>query len=107
MSERLFGHDSTTGLTEWFSTDEETGISSIRYEQDCSSILDDNRRADADGELDRTSDLWHVAKIPSVIIMKWMTEHGVDLFNPAHKDGVKKLLNSSEYSYLKRAPIVI
>lgn len=106
MSERLLGFDPLTGLMEWFSTDE-TGNSFIRYEQDCSAILDDNRRADAEGELNRKDDLWHVAKIPSVIIMKWITEHGVDLFNPAHKDGVRKLLNSADYAYLKRAPIVI
>lgn len=105
--ELLLDFDPLTGMKEWISTDEATGQSFIRYEQDCSSILDDNKAADTHGELDRRSDFWHVAKVPSIVILKWITEHGVDLFNPDHKEGVRRLLNSSEYAYLKRAPIVI
>lgn len=105
-NELLLGWDKASGLKEWISTDEQTGESFIRYEQDVQALLDDNRRASNEG-LDKRSDMWHVASVPNVILMKWLTEHGVDFWNPDHKDGVRKLLNSYEYSYLKRAPITI
>jgi hypothetical protein len=104
--ELLLDFDPVSGLKEWISTDETTGESFIRYEQDVNPILDANKSAHLDG-LDKTADMWHVASIPNVVLMKWMTEHGVDFFNPDHKDGVRKLLNSSDYAHLKRAPIVI
>lgn len=106
MSERLLDFDPLTGMREWFSTDESTGISYIRYEQDCSSILDENKAAQNEG-FDRRSEFWHAAKVPSIVILEWMTKYGIDIYNKNHKEGVRRLLNSNEYAHLKRAPIVI
>lgn len=49
-------------------------------------------------------ELRRVASIPNAIIEKWRNEHGVDVFNPDHKLAVRRLLNSSEYLYLRTAP---
>jgi hypothetical protein len=38
------------------------------------------------------------------IVEKWQNELGVDVFNPDHKEAVRRLLNSSEYLYLRTAP---
>lgn len=98
--ELLLDHDPISGMTEWISTDEETGETFIRYEQDVSPILDYNKEMQAES-FDRRSDMWHAAKVPNVVAMEWLTKYGVQMWNPAHKDGVRKLLNSNEYRYLR------
>lgn len=99
--ELLLDYDPTSGLKEWISTDEETGISHIRYEQDVQPILDYNKEMQANNDLNKRDDMWHAAKIPAVIIYEWMTKFGVNAFDQNHKEGVKRLLNSNEYRYLR------
>lgn len=98
--ELLLDYDPISGMKEWISTDEDTGETFIRYEQDVSQILDYNKEMQADG-FDKRSEMWHAAKVPNVVAMEWLTKYGVQMWNPAHKDGVRKLLNSSEYRYLR------
>jgi hypothetical protein len=100
--ELLLDFDPMSGMKEWISTDEDTGQIRVRYEQDISATLDDNRTAEAEG-FDRRSDFWHAAKIPNIVIMEWAVKHGVQFWNPAHQDGVKRLLNDPEYKHLRRA----
>jgi hypothetical protein len=38
---------------------------------------------------------------------EWATRHGVEMWNPAHKDGVKKLLNHPDYRYLRVREFII
>lgn len=97
--ELLLDYDALSGMREWISTDSD-GNSFIRYEQDTAPILDFNKEMQNDG-FDKRSDYWHAAKIPNSILMKWAIEHGVEFWNPDHKDGVKRLLNSNEYRYLR------
>jgi hypothetical protein len=49
-------------------------------------------------------ELRRAASVPMAIIEKWKNELGVDVFNPDHKEAVRRLLNSSEYLYLRTAP---
>ena len=98
--ELLLDYDPISGMKEWISTDEDTGETFVRYEQDVSPILDYNKEMQADG-FDKRSDMWHAAKVPNVVAMEWLTKYGVQMWNPAHKDGVRKLLNSNEYRYLR------
>lgn len=99
MSEQLFDYDPLTGMREWFSTDQD-GNSFIRYEQDAAPILDYNKEMQADG-FDKRADYWHAAKIPAIVIMEWLTKYGVNIYDKNHSDGVKRLLNSDEYRYLR------
>ena len=41
------------------------------------------------------------ARIPMTVYYEWKNKYGVDLFNPDHKEGVRKLINSPDYRYLK------
>lgn len=101
MSERLFDYDPDTGMKTWFSYDEgNQGTWQFRYEQDCSPILDENKASQAES-FDKSSDFWHAAKIPNVVIMEWMTKHGVNLYDKNHAAGVRRLLNDPEYRYLR------
>lgn len=99
--ERLLDFNPTTGLKTWFSSsDEDGGTWNLRYEQDASPILDQNKESQAEG-FDRRSDMWHAAKIPAIVLMEWLTKHGVRYWDKNHAPAVKRLLNSDEYRHLR------
>ncbi len=39
-----------------------------------------------------------VASIPAEVQVYWMSEYGVDIYNPDHSDAVMKLLNDGDFS---------
>lgn len=106
MTRRLLDYDADTGLKTWHSFDEASQTTALTYEQDCQEILDRNKdaAADASGPM---GDFCHVASIPASVQMKWLIEHGVDLLNPDHAGGVKRLLNDPEWRYLKVRNIIL
>lgn len=71
--------------------------------QDVEPILDFNKEhaADGSGGWSPSRDLRHVARIPLTVAHKWLVDHGVDVLNPDHKGAVARLLNSSDYLYLR------
>ena len=95
-----------TGLKKYLGYDEETDNTLVKYVQDVDPILDRNKEAQVDS-FDKRSEMWHAASVPNVVLMKWATEHGVQYWNPAHKDGVKRLLNDPEYRYLRVRNFII
>jgi hypothetical protein len=105
----LVDDGSWNGLRKWMrSTDDDHGTVQVAYDQvNLKAALDANKHAQNHEQIDRKSEMWHVGSIPPIVILKWRTEHGIDIFNPNHAAGVKRLLNSSEWAYLKRAPIVL
>lgn len=104
----LIDDGSWNGLRKWMrATDDDEGSVQVSYEQvNLNAILDANKAAQNDG-FDRKSEFWHAAHIPPIIEVEWLTKYGVRLKDPNHISAVKRLLNSSEYAHLKRAPIVI
>ena len=98
--ERLLDYDPVSGEKQWFSEDD-NGECFIRYEQDISAVLDYNKERQANNDLDKRAEMWHAATIPNVILMEWKNKHGVEFWNADHKAGVKRLLNSDEYRYLR------
>ena len=107
MARRLLDYDDFTGLITWHDYDEATETTILHHEQDVSPILDacrhDNNHASRklDGEV-------HVATIPTVTQLEWLTKYGVDALSPDpwHKKRVARLLDG-EYKHLKRLPITI
>ncbi len=55
----------------------------------------------------RDPDMWRVASVPISVQYEWLTKHGVDMHNDDHWPAVQRLLNSSDYRYLKTADIII
>lgn len=100
MTERLLDHDPAIGLKTWFSTSDNEDTWHVRYEQDTAPVLDANKSQEADG-FDRRADMWHAARIPASVIMLWINKHGVNIYDPNHKEAVRKLLNDPEYRYLR------
>jgi hypothetical protein len=100
----LIGYDPANGLKKYIgdNPDDPDGVL-VKYEQTADSIeeiLRRNKESQANG-WDKKSDMWHAAHIPVGIMYEWKVKHGVDAWNPAHKDGVRRLLNSSDYRYLR------
>lgn len=105
--ERLLDFDPHTGLKTWFSSsDEDGGTWNLRYEQDASPILDRNKEAQAEG-FDKKADMWHAAHIPTIVQYEWIAKHGVNMWNPDHREGVKRLLNSDEYRWVRCKNFII
>lgn len=101
MSRQLLDFDPETGIRTYHHFDEATEKAAIETVQDVAPILEKNKALKNDG-FDKRSDLWHAATIPAVVQLEWMTKFGVDLYNKDHFPAVKRLLNSSEYSHLRR-----
>jgi hypothetical protein len=106
---RLFDYDPTTGNTQYFHHDDETDTSYIQNVSDDTDIIDDNKRRINDGtngfNHDRTN--VHVANIPIGVIYIWRTKYGVDVYNKDHMPAVKRLLNDSEWRYLRVSNIIL
>jgi hypothetical protein len=59
------------------------------------AVFDRNKNLANEGN--QTGEMRLVASIPPEVIMYWKEEKGVDIWNPAHADGVKRLLNDSDF----------
>ncbi len=99
MTRRPFSYDPVTGLRVEYE-DNGDGFS-LHTTQEVEPILDANKTVQNDGKAYKHKDWWHAASIPASVQMKWLVEHGVDLMNPDHAEGVKRLLNDPEYKYLR------
>jgi hypothetical protein len=76
----------------------------VNHAQDVEPILDTNKAmATHNDGYNSSRTMRRVASIPNVVIEQWKKE-GVDLFNPNHKEAVRRKLNSSEFAYLRTAP---
>lgn len=85
--------------------DDGDGSLIVHREADVEPLLEANKALSTlnDG-YSPSRELRRAASIPMVIIEKWKNELGVDVFNPDHREAVRRLLNSSEYLYLRTAP---
>lgn len=109
MNERLLDADPVTGLKTYHIYDPATEETRLRYEQDVEPLLDANKaRQNATSKAEKLPDgIVHVASVPASIQLKWLVEKGVDMFNPDHKQAVAKLLDDSEWRYLKVRNIIL
>ena len=105
----LIDFDPGTGLRKWMNYDEAADEIQIAYDQDKiaeKAIIDSNKSAQAHA-FDKSSDFWHAAHIPIGVMYEWKVKHGVDAWDPNHKQGVMRLLNSSDYRYLRVRNFII
>ena len=84
------------------SSEDDHGTVQVRYEgHDAQPIIDRNKAAQVDTLNTRMGDMEKVASIPVSVMYEWLTKYGINAWNPAHQDAVIRLLNSSDYRYLK------
>ena len=77
-----------------------TGEFAIEHIEDIQPLLDQNKKLQNEDHSMR-DEFRLSARIPMTVVYEWKRTYGVDLFNKNHKEGVRKLLNSPEYRYLK------
>lgn len=106
MAERLLDFDPLSGLKTFHDFDETTETTIIRYEQDVEPVLDANK-SDLNHADRRLGEMAHVARVPIGIQLEWFTKYGVRMWDQNHKGRVRRLLDSNEYKYLKRLPIML
>lgn len=106
---RFFDHDPTTNTTQYFHHDDENDTSYIQNVSDVTDIIEYNKARQTDGTngFNATRDNVHVANIPIGVIYLWRTKYGVDVYNKHHMPAVKRLLNSSEWRYLRISNIIL
>ncbi|HEY6868833.1 MAG TPA: hypothetical protein VI199_03650 [Novosphingobium sp.] len=80
-------------------TDDNEGTVEVKYEDvgASSAIIAANQ---ADESFNPRADMWKVGSIPASIAYKWLVEDGLNIWNPAHADGVKRKLMDPDYRYL-------
>lgn len=74
----------------------------IKHTQDVEPVLKDNARLRAlnDG-YSPSRGMRRVARIPTVIVLKWIEQYGVDPTMKGNEALLWRLLNSNEYAYLR------
>lgn len=94
-----------TGATEEWKWDAESGSFAIRETFDVTSILEANKVL-SNSTIDKRFGggmMHHVAEIPNAFIVKFKTDHNLDIFSsdPNEQKRLRKLLESPEYRFLK------
>lgn len=86
-----------------FDWNETEGTFTIGHTQDCTAVLDNNKRhiLEGDSRKEIKNGWLRYASIPNIVILKWKREHGVDFFDPNDWPRVMGLINSREFRYLK------
>ena len=107
MSEwELIDCDPRRGIRKYVAMGDTPDSVLVRTEIEDSLIVQQNRIMQNE-DFDRRADLWHAASIPTSVMYEWLTRYGVNAWNPAHADGVRKLLNSSDYRWCKVKHIIL
>lgn len=105
----LLDYDPALGRSKWIASGEDPDTVLVKTQFDAdhtNAIIDANKAAQIDNT-GRMGDMAHAASIPTSVMYEWLTKFGVNAWNPAHMDGVKKLLNSSDYRYLRVRNIIL
>ena len=102
----LIDQDPARGLRRYIATGDDDDSVLVRTEIDDSAIIGLNK-VQQNADFDRRADIWHAASIPTSVMYEWLTRFGVNAWNPAHGDAVKKLLNSSDYRWCKVKHIIL
>ena len=112
MAKRLIDYDPVTLTQTWHDYDVASDKTEIVEIKDVEHVLESTNAArnwdvggakglNAYSKKGIKEGFWHVASIPNSVQLKWKTELGIDIFNKDHWPAVRKLLNDSEWAYLR------
>ena len=75
----------------------------LKHTQDVSSIIDANKRAQADSIGQKFGDFARVASIPFAVVLEWREKYGINAMAPSEEDKIRMvaLLNDPDYAYLR------
>lgn len=100
MKRELLDYDPLTGIRQYFGWDNEGGEYLIdEIDRDLTKqVIDQNKRIEGAG---MGKDMRLAASVPPEVQLEWMTKYGVNMFDPNHKEAVRRLLNSNEYAHCR------
>jgi len=102
----LIDHDPARGVRKYLAAGSDPDSVMVRTEIDDHAVVERNKALQNE-DFDRRSDMWHAASIPTSVLYEWLQRFGVNGWDPAHADAVKKLLNSSDYRWCKVKHIIL
>lgn len=105
MSEwQLLDDGNFNGVRKYIRSGDDPDSVQVRYEGHDQSLLEANKASQNDG-FDKSSEFWHAASIPVSVMYDWLVNHGVNAWDyakcPDTRKAVNRLLNSSDYRYLR------
>jgi len=91
-----------SGWTEWLETNDGETFTLIR-ECDVEPVIERNKRLQNDNPdgMGPSREWKHVASIPPIVLLHWIDTYGVDPTLPENEGLLKRLLNSSEWRWLR------
>ena len=105
MSLKPFVDDPELGIKRYWK-DNGDGTASVVTQQDVTDVIEHAKERAKAQNTSRgrfMGDKWGAAAaiIPVGVQLKWLTEEGLDIYNPAHADRLKKKLNDPEWMHLR------
>jgi hypothetical protein len=102
MSRDFVDYDPLSGIALYHEYDEGTDTTILHYEQpNLGEHLTFNKAIQNTDAYRADKEFWHAAHIPDIVIMKWKTEYGIDVFDRNDWNKVKQMLNSTEWRHLR------
>jgi len=108
MAERLIHRDSDTGLEVYHDYDPLTDSMQIIHRAEATPVLEANKALANDRDYTRKGmkqEFVKYASIPAGVVVDWLVNRGVDVYNKEHSKKVWELVNLPEYRYLKTTDI--
>lgn len=106
----LLDHNTMLGTKRFIAAnehEEDAVLVKTEFDDNQTRLLIDQNKAEANDATGSMGDMAKVASIPTQVMYEWLEKFGIWALNPQHADGVKRLLNSSDYRYLKVRNIII
>lgn len=93
-----------TGMSIYFDYNELTDQTTLEYVQDVEPLLELNKKLQNETEYSKSGikqEMWHYASIPNGLVMKWLIEEGLDVYDDNAWPQIMRKLNDPQYAYLK------
>jgi hypothetical protein len=104
MSKRLLSYDPITKTAEYHYYDHSSKKTYIKQEQDCSAIIENNKRLQNShntSQFLKKDNFHHIASVPNTVLLDWRKKYGIDWNRKEDLPKLEKLLKSNEYRYLR------
>jgi hypothetical protein len=101
MQWRFLSRDPSTGAVEHYGYDESEDRCIIRRSFDVTPVIEANKRSQDETGWNKDKSMRLAARIPPDVQYEWLRRYGIRAWDKNHKPAVVRLLNSSEWRYLR------
>ena len=98
---RFLSRDPWTGAVEHYRYDPDSDQCVIRRTYDVSAVIEANKRSQDEDGWNKDKSMRLAARIPSDIQYEWLRRYGIRAWDRNHRKAVLRLLNDSEWQYLR------